>query len=499
VQPGYPYAPPPNFTPPSNFDPSLGFPAEGQAPEQVPEIAREPAREGPEITEVPDDLEAPPPYAPPAAEAELPPGDVGADVAADDAIADSYDDGYDPQAYRAFESELAPYGSWIDDASYGWIWMPSAGLVGASFAPYYTNGHWVLSEFGWTWVSDWSWGWAPFHYGRWTTVSGRGWCWVPGRNWGPAWVSWRSGGGYVGWAPLPPRGLSVSASVGPRSPWRFTLAANLSAAHLVGVAPRYVPGLFARTSVVASDRLLTRGPYTVHVNAGPVHGAGGTPVRLAAVAPHALPRLAIYPRTGTSVGERPWIQAMSAPGRSSEAAERGYPAPARSAGEAPLYRSPERTYATTVPAASVSRAALGPAAPTYRSPQTGVHDAARAAARYAAPQPSYHDAAPQPAYHAASQPSYHYAAPQPAYHAAAPQPAYHYAAPQPYSAPAPHASYPSAPATHYGYTGGGSAAVGGGAQFGGGSGSFSGGAHFGGGSGSFGGGAHFGGGGGRRR
>jgi hypothetical protein len=29
--------------------------------------------------------------------------------------------------------------------------------------------------------------------------------WVPGRDWGPAWVSWRTGGDYVGWAPLPPR------------------------------------------------------------------------------------------------------------------------------------------------------------------------------------------------------------------------------------------------------------------------------------------------------
>ena len=58
-------------------------------------------------------------------------------------------------------------------------------LVGADFTPYYTGGHWVLTEFGWTWVSDWSWGWAPFHYGRWIIVSGYGWCWVPGSDVGP--------------------------------------------------------------------------------------------------------------------------------------------------------------------------------------------------------------------------------------------------------------------------------------------------------------------------
>ncbi len=31
-----------------------------------------------------------------------------------------------------------------------------------------------------------------------------GWVWVPGDEWAPAWVSWRKGNDYVGWAPLPP-------------------------------------------------------------------------------------------------------------------------------------------------------------------------------------------------------------------------------------------------------------------------------------------------------
>ena len=41
----------------------------------------------------------------------------------------------------------------------------------------------------------------------------RGWFWVPGREWGPAWVSWRTGGDSIGWAPIPPRG-STKLSVG---------------------------------------------------------------------------------------------------------------------------------------------------------------------------------------------------------------------------------------------------------------------------------------------
>jgi len=48
------------------------------------------------------------------------------------------------------------------------------------------------------------WGWATYHYGRWVNLDGTGWCWVPGYTWAPAWVSWRYGDGYCGWAPLPP-------------------------------------------------------------------------------------------------------------------------------------------------------------------------------------------------------------------------------------------------------------------------------------------------------
>jgi hypothetical protein len=64
---------------------------------------------------------------------------------------------------------------------------------------------------GWTWVDDAPWGWAPFHYGRWTLDASFGWVWVPGDVWGPAWVAWREGDGFVGWAPLPP---SVTWSAG---------------------------------------------------------------------------------------------------------------------------------------------------------------------------------------------------------------------------------------------------------------------------------------------
>ncbi len=102
---------------------------------------------------------------------------------------------------QVFYDELSPYGQWIEDPEYGYVWMPQ---VDVDFRPYYTNGYWVMTDYGNTWVSSYAWGWAPFHYGRWVYSNRYGWLWIPGYEWGPAWVCWRFGGGYYGWAPLGP-------------------------------------------------------------------------------------------------------------------------------------------------------------------------------------------------------------------------------------------------------------------------------------------------------
>jgi len=100
-----------------------------------------------------------------------------------------------------FYDSLAPYGDWYLDTEFGWVWAPRG--VAYGWRPY-TEGYWLYTDYGWTWVSSWNWGWAPFHYGRWNFQPRRGWVWLPGRDWAPAWVAWRSGDGWVGWAPLPP-------------------------------------------------------------------------------------------------------------------------------------------------------------------------------------------------------------------------------------------------------------------------------------------------------
>lgn len=130
-----------------------------------------------------------------------------------------YDDDY--LSYDDFYQGLAPYGQWIQDPEYGYVWSPAED---ASFRPYYTNGHWVMTEFGNTWVSEYPWGWACFHYGRWTYDAYYGWLWIPGNYWGPAWVSWRVGESFYGWAPLGPDykdGMSLTSYKCPGDWWVF--------------------------------------------------------------------------------------------------------------------------------------------------------------------------------------------------------------------------------------------------------------------------------------
>jgi len=101
-------------------------------------------------------------------------------------------------------------GNWIEAADYGYGWQPDVATSDPNWRPY-ADGYWAYTDDGWTWVSYEDFGWATYHYGRWARLADQGWVWFPGSDldWGPAWVSWRTGGDYVGWAPLPPRGPGV--------------------------------------------------------------------------------------------------------------------------------------------------------------------------------------------------------------------------------------------------------------------------------------------------
>lgn len=104
-------------------------------------------------------------------------------------------------SFSVFYSSLGPYGDWIplDDGVYAW--RPVGVAVG--WRPY-MYGRWIWTDDGWYWASDEPWSWAAYHYGRWYYDDFYGWMWIPGYDWAPAWVEWRYGGDYIGWAPLGP-------------------------------------------------------------------------------------------------------------------------------------------------------------------------------------------------------------------------------------------------------------------------------------------------------
>jgi hypothetical protein len=114
--------------------------------------------------------------------------------------------------------DLDDYGRWQYVGGYGTVWVPSG--VAVDWAPY-RNGHWAfIDPWGWTWVEDEPWGFAPFHYGRWAYAENR-WCWVPGPVavrpvFAPALVAFVGGAGFaigggpgVGWFPLAPTEVFV--------------------------------------------------------------------------------------------------------------------------------------------------------------------------------------------------------------------------------------------------------------------------------------------------
>ena len=198
-----------------------------------------------------------------------------------------------------FYATLPPYGSWVEVEGYGRCWRPTTVIYDSTWQPYCDRGHWVYSDCGWYWDSDYSWG-ATFHYGRWFRHARYGWCWWPDTVWAPSWVTWRSSSDYCGWAPLPPftvyrpgfgffyRGASVAVG------FDFGLEAGcftfVSPDRFCDRHPRYyraeherLPEIFHRTTVINN--------YNVHdrniVNGGiPVErfNTGGRHIQPVAIA-----------------------------------------------------------------------------------------------------------------------------------------------------------------------------------------------------------------------
>jgi hypothetical protein len=193
-----------------------------------------------------------------------------------------------------FDDTLTPYGSWVDVDGYGRCWRPTVVIYDPSWQPYCDRGHWVYTDYGWYWDSDYSWG-VTFHYGRWFRNARYGWCWYPDTVWAPSWVTWRSNGDYCGWAPLPPlavfdpgvgfffNGVSVGLD------FDFGLDAGcftfISPAHFCDrrprsfcVAPARVAQIFRSTTVINNFNVNNRTMVNGGIPVGRISGATHRPI-----------------------------------------------------------------------------------------------------------------------------------------------------------------------------------------------------------------------------
>jgi hypothetical protein len=355
---------------------------------------------------------------------------------------DEYGD-TDPSALSDFKEPLAPHGVWVEDPTYGTVWVPNSTEVGADFAPYQTSGHWATDDGGdWLWVSDYDWGYIPFHYGRWIWIGGRGWSWIPGRVYAPAWVVWRTGEyGYIGWAPYPPAwywsgGIAVAFWAVPPAPFIFCPTGHLFAPHVATYVIHDRAGIQNAASHTQPYK-----PAQAHAGASASPGGSKAPGGAHSFRP-ASPSFkdaGVSASTATKARADARAVAMSHPSTtprpsgarasvSSSAAGAQHASWAsrhgisRSEGTAmlhesrqsqPMFRTPDgRSFghsSSSTPYASHSAPTFHSAAPSYRAPS------------YSSPSPSYRP--PAPTYHGGgsvsgwSAPS-HRAAP-PAYHPSA--------------------------------------------------------------------------------
>ncbi len=266
-------------------------------------------------------------------------------------------------------ADLDGYGAWETSSTYGPVWYPAVAL--ADWAPY-RFGHWTwVRGFGYTWVDDAPWGYAPSHYGRWVHERGR-WGWCPGQyvvrpQWAPALVAWYGGSGWslstsygspvYGWVPL--------AWGEPYMPWWGRCShdcwVRFNRPYAVNVAerPRRPPAVHANLrvpgAITAVPGSALAGSRPVANNRVPIRGAAPPPAL--GVAPAIKPLMVGQPivRPGTR-GAPPPASALY-----QGSSRRGAPAPSTLVTPAPS-ASPASPFGTRQAAPAPPLAA--PAAPS---------------------------------------------------------------------------------------------------------------------------------------
>jgi hypothetical protein len=151
--------------------------------------------------------------------------------------------------------DLDKYGTWRSEPDYGYVRTPSS--VTADWAPYRFGSYTYVSGWGWAWIDNSPWGFAPYHYGRWVTIGSR-WCWVPGPRHGrpvSRAVGVAVGSSLAGQRPPPRRGWHV-----PRPPRSYTVQSGVPAADVTRIG--------TRAGFLSTDDLARREAWRSQRNSG---------------------------------------------------------------------------------------------------------------------------------------------------------------------------------------------------------------------------------------
>ena len=301
--------------------------------------------------------------------------------------------------------DIDDYGEWRRDPAYGAVWFPAS--VPPGWEPY-RFGHWAfVPPWGWTWIDDAPWGFAPFHYGRWVDVDGQ-WAWWPGTVvarpvYAPALVAFIGDASFgvavagaalpaVAWVPLAP--YEVYRPYYRASP-AYLRNVNITTVHATVInnitTINNVNTVNAtRVSEYRNERAATVVPATAFTHAAPVHQAAValphdqlaqahvTPT-LAHLQPSAVSRAGVATPAAARVVPQPNAPATiapTAPNAHGAALEREEPAPPKAPGPAFAPREhreaappgqPPRTPTQATPIAPRTPAGV---APPPQPPQT---------------------------------------------------------------------------------------------------------------------------------
>jgi hypothetical protein len=267
--------------------------------------------------------------------------------------------------------DMNAYGSWSKDSQYGDVWTPRT--IPANWQPYRT-GHWSnVAPWGWTWIDDQPWGYAPYHYGRWANSNNR-WVWVPPQRdvppvYAPALVAFIGGveltatlgkqsSAPVGWFPLGPNETYVPSYTTDRDYYnRINRSSQIQQSALDdrwqrtqrGEPAAAVPG-----KALLNQRFATVVPSDVFVHSQPVARATlqVSPEKIAA-APVALVAAPPAPTASLAVA----APAAAAPAKAPEPGARS-----------PASKTPDPKAEADAKAAAQAKPDAHPGAPAGRTP-----------------------------------------------------------------------------------------------------------------------------------